>query len=320
MKQVLIISSSEDSETQSICRHLRQMDCPFFLLYTDRLHNGFAISCNPAIGFFELKHLKTGQTITEQDVAVVWWVRHQMPANTHQLYEAHLRDFIDDEFYGALVSVLSCLPNNITIINDPVKQYMAGWKPYQQRVAASVGFRLPQQLISNQGKAFLKTSWHQSAVYKPIFNSQYIHHNKKKYFATVREINQQMLSEIRNGTLTLQVHHFQEKIEVAEEYRVTVFGNTVAAFKIEGAQGFDWRLYLNDLRYTSVEPFYLSRLCLEYNQQMQIQFGCFDIIRGTDDQYYFIECNSPGYFLFLDPRGKHKLAHKFATYLYSFIG
>jgi glutathione synthase/RimK-type ligase-like ATP-grasp enzyme len=49
--------------------------------------------------------------------------------------------------------------------------------------------------------------------------------------------------------------------------------------------------------------------------QMGILFGCFDIILGKDGQYYFIECNAPGYFLFLDPVGRYDLAKSFAQYL-----
>jgi hypothetical protein len=102
-----------------------------------------------------------------------------------------------------------------------------------------------------------------------------------------------------------------------EEYRVTVFGDCVMAFRIDGAKGFDWRLSLNDLHYNHIPNFPMAQNCLAYMKSMDILFGCFDIIRSEQDEYYFLECNAPGYFLFLDPKGKYNLAKQFASYLVS---
>lgn len=317
MKQLLIISSSADSECDSIHRHLVKNKVSFFRLNADRFHDMYAIEIDPGHSTFKLTHRKTGASITESAVGAVWWSRYALPGNTHQMFEPHLREFIDEEYYATLIAILSCLPDTIPVLNHPVKHYIAGHKAYQQKMAVQCGFALPNQVISNSAASYLNKPWHTNAVYKPVSNSQYITKNKQQFFATVRKIDKPLLAAIRLNKIELHIHHFQEQIEGMEEYRVTVFGDCVMAFRIDGTKGFDWRLFLNELHYTHIPNFPMAQNCLAYMKSMGILFGCFDIIRSEQDEYYFLECNAPGYFLFLDPKGRYSLAKQFASYLVS---
>jgi hypothetical protein len=319
MKQLLIISSTADSECDSIHRHLVKNKTSFFRLNADRFHDMYAIEIDPGHSTFKLTHRKTGASITESAVGAVWWSRYTLPGSTHQVFESHLREFIDEEYYAALIAILSCLPDIVPVLNHPVKHYIAGHKAYQQKVAVQCGFALPSQVITNRAASFLDKPWHINSVYKPISNSQYISKNKQQFFATVRKIDQPLLSAIQLKNIDLHIHHFQAQIVVKEEYRVTVFGEHVMAFRVDGAKGFDWRLYLNDLSYQLTPNFPVAQNCLAYMKSMGILFGCFDIIRSQQDEYYFLECNAPGYFLFLDPKGKYNLAKQFTEYLISLI-
>jgi glutathione synthase/RimK-type ligase-like ATP-grasp enzyme len=317
MKKILIISNSLDNECDSIIRHLKKNQTDYFRLQTNELQALYSIDLYYTPPQFQIKHRKTGHSIKSSEVGAVWWSHTSMPGEANELFEPHLREFIDEEYYSSLIALLAILEAKIPVINHPVKHLIAGHKSYQQRIADRVGFRLPNQLITNNGNLFLNQYWSNSSVYKPISNSQYISNNKKSYFATVKEINKSMAERIRNNEIELYLHHFQEKIDVLEEYRITVFGDHVMAFRVEGSRGFDWRIYINELKYRPFINDELTNLCRKYMTQMGILFGCFDIILGKDKKYYFIECNAPGYFLFLDSAGRYGLARKFAQYLRS---
>lgn len=315
MKKILIISNSLDNECDSIIRHLKKDQTDFFRLQTNELHTHYSIDLSYSPLHFQIKHRRARHSIMSSEVGAVWWSHTSMPGEANELFEPHLREFIDEEYYSILIALLAILNADIPVINHPVKHLIAGHKSYQQRIANHVGFRLPNQLITNNGDLFLNQHWSKSAVYKPISNSQYISNNKKSYFATVKEINKSLAKRIQNKEIELYIHHFQEKIDALEEYRITVFGDHVMAFRVEGSRGFDWRIYINELKYRPFINEELTTLCKKYMTQMGILFGCFDIILGKDNQYYFIECNAPGYFLFLDPAGRYDLAKRFSQYL-----
>ena len=315
MKKLLIITSTTDSECDSVARHLVKNKTLFFRLNADLLHCLYATEIDPGQSHFNITNKKTGSTISASEVGAVWWSRYSLPGSTHQVFEPHLCEFIDEEFYAALIAILSCLPDDVPVLNHPVQHYRAGHKSYQQKIAAQCGFALPNQVITNNATTFLKQQWSNKAIYKPVSNSQYITKNKKQFFATVKEIDERLLLDIQTKNIALHMHHFQAKIEAKEEYRITVFGDQVMAFRIDGAKGFDWRLYLNEVRYTYIPNFAVTENCLAYMKRMGILFGCFDIIRSQQNEYYFLECNAPGYFLFLDPNGKHSMAKRFSEYL-----
>lgn len=314
-KKILIITSTTDSESNSIVRILSKLKIPYYRINADRWHDTFFYRIDNGKSEFEIKHRKTGAILISSEVGVVWWARFELPGAANHIFKSYLREFVDEEYYASLIALLACLEDSIPVINHPIRHIIAGHKSYQQKVAAQSGFQICNQLITNDRSAFMSQKWFDNAVFKPISNSQYLTKKKEQFFATVREIDESILPSIQDDSLELYVHHFQEKLIPEEEFRVTAFGNHVMAFRIDGARGFDWRLYLKDLKYTLVEDFPMMDQCRKYMKQLGILFGCFDILKADDKQYYFIECNAPGYFLFLDPKGQYKLAKEFACYL-----
>lgn len=314
---VLIITSTFDDECDAVVKELKRFaPNSYFRLNADRLYDYYKLEIDLSTATFHLKHKKTGKSIQSKQIRKVWWARYELPGATFEWFDKDLSGFIDDEYYSSLIAIQACLDKkNTPTINHPIRNNIGSHKPYQQLVAKSCGFNLPEQLITNDTYAFIKTPWHQNSVYKPISNSQYLTKNKNKYFATVKEINENLLDRIKTGATELYIHHFQQKLEVKKEYRVTVFGNHVFAFRIDGKYGFDWRQYLEKIKYTFIPDFQLSQSCIDYLKEMGIQMGCFDFIQTPEGKFYFLECNAPGFFMFCDPRSKYGLAKAFAEFL-----
>lgn len=314
---VLLITSSFDDECDAVVKELKKLgSSSYFRLNADRLYDCYRLDIDINSASFEIRHKYTGQKITSKEVKTVWWARYALPGTTYEFFAPHLSPFIDDEYYSSLIALMACLDERpVRIINHPVKHILGGHKPYQQVIAAACGMQLPRQLITNHLPSFASQSWHTKALFKPISNSQYLNKGKERYFATVKRLNGALLNRLFTREIDVYVHHFQEQLPVKKEYRVNAFGSHVFAFRIDGTYDFDWRQYLDKIKFTLQPDFPLKHECLTYLKKMGIEMGCFDFIETTDGHFYFIECNAPGYFMFCDPRNKYGQAQTFASFL-----
>lgn len=98
---------------------------------------------------------------------------------------------------------------------------------------------------------------------------------------------------------------YQVLIEKAAELRVTVMGGQVfcaevVAGKARGAS-VDWRVGQDEMR---VRPFPLPPAvegkCRALVRDLGLQFGCIDLILGKDGEWYFLEVNEMGQFLWIE--------------------
>jgi glutathione synthase/RimK-type ligase-like ATP-grasp enzyme len=315
---ILLVTSTDDDEAGQVIRKLRQLNARFFRLNCDRLHDLYNLSVNLTTPSFTLRHKRTGQEVHHHEVSAVWWTHVALPGEEHQAFPDYLSEFLDDEYYCAAISLLAVLEaRHVPVVNHPVRHNIAGHKSFQQRTALTCGFKIPDHLITNEGAAFLKQPWADSAVFKPVSNSRYVDRGDEKIFVTVRAIDEPLREQIADKTLPLDIHLFQARIPIQKEYRVTVFGDKVFAFRIDGSYDFDWRTRLSAIDYVREPRFPWAQACRDYMRHTGIRMGCFDLILSQTGDMYFIECNAPGYFLFCDPRGRYKLATTFARYLKS---
>jgi len=54
---------------------------------------------------------------------------------------------------------------------------------------------------------------------------------------------------------------------------------------------------------------------LRLMKRLDLRWGSFDLIRGTDDTFYFLEVNRPGAFGWLDPLVGLNIATEITSYL-----
>ena len=105
-----------------------------------------------------------------------------------------------------------------------------------------------------------------------------------------------------HATLQASPGIFQEKIGKDFEVRVTVMGKSCCAVKIlsqeHNSTKNDWRQDYSNLKIERmVLPEKISNLCLDYMQRADLRFGCFDFIVTPDGEYFFLEINQMGQFL-----------------------
>ncbi|MDO8729228.1 MAG: hypothetical protein Q7K26_05100 [bacterium] len=99
---------------------------------------------------------------------------------------------------------------------------------------------------------------------------------------------------------------YQELIEKKYELRITVIGNAVIPAKLD-SQKFgatvDWRYDTDGGEKTlsaMTIPDEIAEKCKLFCKKMKLNFGAFDFIVTKDDEYYFLEVNPAGQFLWIE--------------------
>ncbi|WP_291720056.1 ATP-grasp domain-containing protein [Bernardetia sp.] len=311
--KILIISNTSDYEVDEIENNLAKEVC--FRINTDTLNIEYNIYIDLEDFEFRVTNKNTNISISSEEIKTIWWSRDVNMDSSE--VEEHLKTFLIQEYSASLYALLACAENSsIKIVSNPNFTRQAADKAKQQIQAKKVGFQIPKQIITNTVESFERFAKDKTILFKSIYGSDYIvkENTENAYFTYPTTITQEMYEWIINDEIDFHIYHFQEKLDFIFEYRVVVFGDQLYAFKIEGDYTLDWRRSEDKIKFTYIKNFEFSHLCFDYLASFNLDFGSFDFIQ-TEKGLYFIECNNPGYFLFLDKSNKLNLAEKFAAFL-----
>jgi len=168
-------------------------------------------------------------------------------------------------------------------------------------LAEKVGFRVPKTCFSNDVDYVRKfTADFDRIILKP------------GPLMGVHLKGKRILTQIVNpNTLTTRqlVHSpcfFQEYIDKAFELRIHVIGNRVLTCKIESQKSklarTDWRRY--DIANTPHYPYELGekekQQCIEITHRLGLEMGVIDMIVTPNGEHVFLECNSNGYWIWIE--------------------
>lgn len=179
-------------------------------------------------------------------------------------------------------------------------------KLQQLKLAAELGLKTPETLISNDPvkiKNFIINYNEGDVIYKTLYPVFWMNENELRLTYT-KEIRLENLPS--NTVLQNTPGIFQKKIPKAFELRVTYLGNYAITVKLRSQEHpkgvMDWRyIPTHEL---IVEEFYLPEdihnKCIALMHKFGIVFGCFDFIVTPDNDYYFLEVNEQGQFLWIE--------------------
>lgn len=235
---------------------------------------------------------------------VVWHRRPERP----KLYDlVHPEDQENAKkecgmFYQSFWELIS--PNAMWI-NPVNKIRAANSKLLQLKIASEIGLNIPPTIISNDPeriKSFIDQS-EKKVVCKTLSPMHWINKNEFR-LAYTREISKEDLPSYDILKMTPAI--FQEKIQKLYELRITYFGNYPVAVKIHSQAHpkgeMDWR-YMPS-KTMMLEQYHLpdsvDQLCKLLMKKLGIVFGCFDFIVTPDYEYYFLEVNESGQFLWIE--------------------
>lgn len=242
---------------------------------------------------------------TDNKYDVVWYRRPKKPILPDTIHPDD-KDNAKKENYLLHQSIWHVIAPHATWINPHEGASRANCKLLQLKTAANIGLKIPPTLISNDPariKNFLQSNKNNDVVYKTLTPVMWFEENVVR-LAYTREITTKDLPS--DQVLQSVPGIFQKKIKKAYELRVTYCGNYPVAVKLfsqEHRDGkTDWRhIPPKELK---LEPYKLPAkvdyLCREMMKKLGIVFGCFDFIVTPDGEYYFLEVNEQGQFLWIE--------------------
>ncbi|MCX6714203.1 MAG: hypothetical protein NTX72_00100 [Candidatus Uhrbacteria bacterium] len=184
-------------------------------------------------------------------------------------------------------------------MNRPTSASLASNLGQQYRVACSVGLNVPEYLISSDvGICEQFLSLHPSCIIKPgnIWTPP-----NRRYFT-----NRVVSSDLNPRNVASAPCLFQEYIEKSFELRIYVIGEEVVTCRIDSQAStqtaLDWRRY--DIPKT---PHSIVDLPAEITanvqclvQKLGLAYGAIDMIVTPKGEFYFLECNSEGRWLWIE--------------------
>jgi glutathione synthase/RimK-type ligase-like ATP-grasp enzyme len=244
---------------------------------------------------------------------VAWW-RRVVPFDIEpQVRSASQRAFAASETSQAVNGALDAL--NCAWVNPRCADECAHRKPFQWEVASRVGLTLPKTLVTNNpdaGRRFIE----QVGVDKTVF---------KAFLAMTETWRETRLIELQDMARLDSVRYapviFQEYIE-GVDLRITVVGDRVFPAEIDArmtSYPFDMRMAIGEaIMQPTVLPPEVNDLILRFMRALGLCYGAIDMRRTAQGNFFFLEVNPAGQWLFVEQRTGLPISQAIADYLAEF--
>ncbi len=186
-------------------------------------------------------------------------------------------------------------------INPVFATYKAERKIYQLTVAKKIGFNVPRTLGSNNPSkviSFIKEN--NECIIKPISHGLQVTKDGIYSIYTSKVINYESIDdkEIFESPVLIQ-----EKIDNYRDIRATVIGDRIFAVEIDTDENnkIDWRKpNLNKTYKIHQLPTKIKELIFKLHKELNLIYSAFDFILTTAGEYYFLETNPAGEWVWLE--------------------
>lgn len=302
--KLLVISSKYDLHADYIinkCNAIGKQDDVIRLNTED-----FASNCKVVFNGndFEIKILDSGRTFTDSEILSVWF-RRPKKVMVDKINDEGVADFITNQSEAFLNGLYHSLLDTAKWIN-PIDTLQKGQhKITQLKLAKSIGFNVPKVLITNSVETaeffFSQTA---QVCNKSLNRPNYYLDGEFRTFYTKKvDIND---FKEHHKSIELCPTFFEEYIEKAFDIRVVVIESEVFAFKIDSQSNLDSQIDFRGADATKIihTPYTLPsdiiEKVLKFVEASGLIYSSMDLVLSTDNEYYFIENNSNGQWLWLE--------------------
>lgn len=299
---VLILTNASDPHADAVIHFLNELDVPVVRFHPGEIVDDALVVLSPDRGCALIP--SSGREFDVTNLRSVWYRRPESVGEQVTITDKESRSVTIKEcdafargLYYFIDSVWYSYPPNIR---------EAGIKPRSLRVAKQCGFAIPPYILSNDRSAL----------------RDFVDNNKD---VVLKPINEQITAiTLSNELVVLQVHrvtlddlapilarpllgpiYLQKYVRRGFDVRVTVIGREVFAVSIlqpgDGTEIVDWRQHVDLLRHEPVEcPEQIKAAMFRYLRHMGLNFGAFDFIVDNNGQWWFLECNPNGQWLWME--------------------
>lgn len=298
---ILILADKHDSHSDVVCDKLKALNADYYRFDLD-----VASLKKSRISYISGEWLLENEhgILKSSDICHVWCRRAFVELLLEEEFDTNVGFQIWRREWNAHLNGFYTDIKSVRWLNPLRKAYKGENKYFQMQCAHEVGFNLPEYVVSNNRgilEQFIKS--HEGSVIK--FMNQDIFKDEQGKFcgAYVNEITLDALSEFGNEENPIFV---QQRINKSFEVRYTVVQDKHLVCKIDSQLSAiannDWRRY--DLPHTPhsiVSPPDNVRSKVEqFMTLLQISYGALDFIVTPKNEWFFLEINCFGQWLWIE--------------------
>ncbi len=306
---ILILTNKEDIHPNSVIKYLGEKNAQVFRLNTESILTDYKIHwiINENNVDVIIENIITKTAVKGSEIKSIWERRPEKPSECN-LQNIEMKELCIKEATGFLQNLQFYFYDKFWL-GHPLFDRLSFSKMLQMKVASDVGFNIPDTIISNdfvKSKSFFEK--HTEIAQKAIEVDSFDYDSDEYSVFWTKKLNTNDLLNFPKENFELTYNHIQKYIVKKFELRVTVVVNQIFACKFETnhllddkgkvdfRQGYDYGLKLEvfDL------PVEFSNKCIEYLKKMNLNFGCFDFLVDEFNNYFFLECNSNGQWLWIE--------------------
>lgn len=305
---ILIVTHKQDYTADYIINQLNERGLSYHRFNTEDI-----LAENIAMNYpGDHAHRLFGQSTFD----AVWYRRIKLPELTEVTVAEN--EYLLGETESYLENILSVFPAG-RWLSSPQAIQLAENKCLQLREAVATGWKIPQTLVTCEADRiteFYKSN--RQTVVKPLGRSRIAGSDGNARIIFTNLLQPEHIDKITSSSLTPAI--YQEYIEKEYEVRVTVvdkqaFAAVVYSQGDEQAQ-VDWRKKRIPFQpYTLPET--LSQKCIELTARLNLSFSAIDLVKGKDGQYYFLEINPNGQWVWIETDTGLPISEAIINYLYA---
>jgi len=308
-----VITNRSDLSSDYLIVRIKNRSIPFIRLNTEEYGIKYKIDItlsNTSSTF--IINFEDGSTISKEEITAVYF-HHPNPPILGDTVAEDDREFAEREILEVLRSVWRMIPEDLWL-NHPKNLWRAINKVEQLTEALSIGFQIPDTLISSDKKAissFVQSS-EKSIIAKAVKHG-FVNRENKIWVASTRRLSDGYLEDYESyAEIPIT---YQHEIEKAFDIRVVVVGKEVFATAIHSQAHketeVDWRLgdLLDiDLRHEKIIlPESIEKKCQELVRHFSLQYSSMDLVCSKNNEYYFLELNPNGQWAWIEQEAGHPI-------------
>lgn len=297
----MIATNARDLTSDFIALALEQRKLPFVRLNTEALASGH-ITFRPSLGERGWVIEIGGRTIAFCDVKAAYLRRPEQPISPLWGQSASTQYRVE-EWNAVLVSALRSIGDRW--LNPPIAILQAENKPRQLALALSLGFKVPDTVITNDHAAIHQFVAGGPSIAKPLSASLVGEGEAERVIFTSR-ISLDDLNDATSVSAAPMI--VQREIIKRSDLRVTVVGKNAFTAEIQ-SQDFeetkvDWRKGTRvDLAHREhILPDMVVEKCVELTRLLGLRFAAIDLVLDNAGEYWFLEANPNGQWAWVETR------------------
>ncbi|WP_135501366.1 MvdC/MvdD family ATP grasp protein [Roseovarius aestuariivivens] len=292
---ILIISFLDNAHVERVTRHLtRDYEIVDLSWFPKDMRMHAMISPEVDAMALDLPH---GRRLDLDEVGAVWHRRIRPFELDPALTEETARSFAWSEAAESLPGLwygMDCF-----WMNPPDTDERAMKKVYQHRLAAQLGLRVPETLVTNDpetARAFVEPRMASGVIRKAFRN----HPSAPRQTLKVGPAELELIDTVRFTPVI-----FQEYIPVALDLRVTVVDGEIftASFRSDPQYDVDYRAGIGTAEVAPYQlPDDITDKLREFMKRLGLAFGAVDFRVTPEGEHVFFEVNPAGEYLFVSDR------------------